>query len=137
MSIIFGIKRESDESVAEAELLPLARSATNWATGVTKLRAARSLGMGFLPKNSCPHSELRPVVDAVGNVVCLDGRLDNREDLIRRLGISSVQISDEQIILASFEKWKCDSFSMFVGDWAMALWDHDAKSLFLARDHSG
>lgn len=45
--------------------------------------------------------------------------------------------TDTEVILAAYECWGSDALDRFNGMWAMAIWDEDEKSLFLARDRFG
>jgi asparagine synthase (glutamine-hydrolysing) len=67
-----------------------------------------------------------------------DGRLDNRDDLLRRLGgASSGLTGDAQIALAIFERWGSDGLNALVGEWSMAIWDSVDRRVHLARDYMG
>ncbi len=45
--------------------------------------------------------------------------------------------SDTEVVLASYHFWGEDCLKQFNGMWAMAIWDTQEKSLFLARDRFG
>jgi asparagine synthase (glutamine-hydrolysing) len=72
--------------------------------------------------------------------VAADVRLDNREDLIRRLGISGAQPpgpSDAGLILLAYQRWGEDFPRHLVGAFALALWDGRKRRLLLVRDPLG
>jgi len=84
--------------------------------------------------------ERQPLVLAAGAgaVVTWDGRLDNREDLIQAVGNGlSAECTDLEIFAAAYERWKTRSFAMFIGDWAVSIWDPQNRSLILAKDFVG
>jgi len=67
----------------------------------------------------------------------LDGRLDNREDLINELGNDlRSKNTDVEIAAAAYERWGTDCLRKFIGEWALSLWDPADKNLILARDYA-
>jgi asparagine synthase (glutamine-hydrolysing) len=121
MSILFGICQAEDHIVVDRQLVDLAKPTNRYAPDGTFVHAGGRLGMGFQPYYTHRRSKLesQPVVDARGNMLTLDGRIDSR------------------IVLAAFEHWGEGCFSRLVGDWALALWSQTDRSLYLARDHAG
>ncbi len=82
--------------------------------------------------------ETQPHVTASGALLTWDGRLDNREDLIRQLrDVVTVASTDVEIVAASYEYWGGDCFAVLIGDWALSLWDPQTRSLILAKDPIG
>ncbi len=139
MSIIFGLKKAPGHSVVEEDLRKLARTTARWATEGTSVLTSGHVGMGFQPYHTHARSPLEstPMVDACGNTITFDGRLDNHDDLRARLSLLGSRLSDTQIIMAAFERWGEACFSYLVGDWAIALWVRETDTLYLARDHAG
>lgn len=45
--------------------------------------------------------------------------------------------TDTEVILAAYDRWGEQCLSRFNGMWALAIWDHHKRHLFLARDHFG
>lgn len=72
-------------------------------------------------------------------VITADARIDNRSELIARLGYSEQPrvISDSELILAAYRKWGNACPQQLVGDYAFAIWDNAEGRLFLARDPLG
>jgi len=82
--------------------------------------------------------EHQPVSLPSGAVVTWDGRLDNRLDILERLGSKLAQEStDVEIVTAAYERWSTGSFPMLIGDWALSVWNPNEQSLLLARDFVG
>lgn len=82
--------------------------------------------------------ETQPHAAPSGAVIAWDGRLDNREELIRQLsGGLSLESTDVAIVAAAYEKWGSDGFGKLVGDWALAIWNPEDRSLILAKDFVG
>lgn len=62
-----------------------------------------------------------------------DLRIDNRMDLVARLGISAAR-SDADILLALWEQYGLDAFDRVEGEFAAAIFDLDGGRLVLAVD---
>jgi asparagine synthase (glutamine-hydrolysing) len=84
--------------------------------------------------------ESQPLTSAEGHILAWDGRLDNRDELIRELfaapGEATI-ITDVEIVLAAYLRWGRDCFVRLVGDFCLSLWDPRAKVLLLVRDVIG
>jgi asparagine synthase (glutamine-hydrolysing) len=76
---------------------------------------------------------------ATGGALVLDGRLDNRDEMRRRLGADAPPSSapDAQIVLAALERFGDDAVQDFAGDYALAYWRADTRRLFCARSPVG
>ena len=66
-----------------------------------------------------------------------DGRLDNRNDLIRADQNLTTHSSDLQIVACSCERLGTEVFSQLVGDWAISIFSEDRDEVLLARDFIG
>ena len=73
-----------------------------------------------------------------GAVLTWDGRLDNREELVRQLGPQvTLESADVAIAAAAYEQWGTSSFAKLIGDWALSIWEPQERALILARDFLG
>lgn len=80
------------------------------------------------------------VSDSRRYVLVADLRLDNREDLLVRLGRrgpESTRWTDAEIVLRAWEAWGERTLDLLNGDYAIAVWDRSDRTLFLARDPFG
>jgi len=68
--------------------------------------------------------------------ITFDGRIDNREDLIKRLDADS-RFTDVDLMLRCYQQWGTDCLTYLIGDFAFALWDSPKQLLFCGRDHYG
>jgi asparagine synthase (glutamine-hydrolysing) len=70
-----------------------------------------------------------------------DVRLDGREELRLRLEQQGdsihAEVTDEELILHAWRQWGEASFERLLGDFAFAIWDGKAKSLWCVRDLLG
>jgi len=90
----------------------------------------------FLPQSAPKQT----VLAANGRVLVADVRLDGREALMRRLGVAGSEqgmVSDEQLLLSAFERWRERCVDHLLGDYAFAVWCQADQSLFCARDRLG
>jgi asparagine synthase (glutamine-hydrolysing) len=124
MSVIFGVRRVDGAPVSDSYLRELARATEGFALDGTFVEHDVCAGMGFQPYFTHERSRLeaQPAIDARGNMVAFDGRLDNHEELRTVLGLSPQILADSLIVLAAFERWGECCFARLVGDWALALW---------------
>ncbi|EKD33655.1 MAG: Glutamine-hydrolyzing asparagine synthase [uncultured bacterium] len=73
-------------------------------------------------------------------IITADARIDNRIELLDKIGIDKrarENIPDSRIILEAYKKWHYDCPGQLIGDYAFAIWDTRRKELFCARDHIG
>lgn len=82
--------------------------------------------------------ERQPLLDPGPDVaVALDGRLDNREDLLAALGERDPSISDARLLLRSYVRWGTSCFPRLLGSFAAVLRDGRAGDLLAVRDPLG
>jgi asparagine synthase (glutamine-hydrolysing) len=86
-------------------------------------------------------TETQPAFNASGDVRgVLDGRLDNRGELIDALragGVSPRGTADVDILLCAYDAWGEACVERFLGDFAFAIWDARRRALVCARDVLG
>src|SRR5487761_941442 len=82
--------------------------------------------------------EKQPSQSRSGALIIWDGRLDNREELIRQLSDGlSMESTDVAIVAGAYEKWGTDCFAKLIGDWALSIWNPREHALILAKDFIG
>jgi asparagine synthase (glutamine-hydrolysing) len=139
MSVIFGICATQGSIVEKQTLLRLAAATSRYGIDGTETHSEGRIGIGFQAFHTHCRSRLerQPARHPLGNVLALDGRVDNHRDLASRLEIQDKEIADSALVLEAFARWGLDCFSLLVGDWALALWSASNRTLYLARDHAG
>ena len=66
------------------------------------------------------------------------GRLDNRADLCRDLGITDRgDLPDSALVMAAYRRHGADCVGHLQGDWVFAIWDGAIRRLMLARCATG
>jgi asparagine synthase (glutamine-hydrolysing) len=82
--------------------------------------------------------ERQPYVLPSGSILTWDGRLDNRDELVRWLGGQlPLDSTDLEIVAACYERSNTDAFARLIGDWALSICDPKVHSLILAKDFIG
>lgn len=95
------------------------------------------------------HAKLATTPEAVaekqpltrGNItLCFDGRLDNREELLREFQSKAAidaQSPDSELVLAAYNGRGDDLLQLLVGDYSLVLWIHSEQKLLCARSVLG
>jgi asparagine synthase (glutamine-hydrolysing) len=99
-------------------------------------------GVGILFRvfhtNKDSRKEIQPFVTPSGAVLCWDGRLDNRAELINGLkDFLTAEATDVEIVAVAYEQWGTECFAKLIGDWALAIWSPSSRSVLLAKDFVG
>jgi asparagine synthase (glutamine-hydrolysing) len=76
------------------------------------------------------------VASGVRWTLLIDGRLDNRADLARRLEMPR-DADDAAVVLCAMERWGAAAAAQLLGDFAYVAWDARERQALLARDHLG
>jgi asparagine synthase (glutamine-hydrolysing) len=140
MSAIGGIYNFADDFVEETTLAELGRSLESLGPEGGGNFNSGPVGMVYralhITKES--HDEIQPLVSATGQILCWDGRLDNRVELIAILRDElRGDFTDAGIVMAAYLKWGLDFLPKLIADFALSLWDPSLRSLILARDVIG
>ncbi len=70
--------------------------------------------------------------------ITYNGELYNFQEVKKELSdVKFISTGDTEVILESYIKWGKDCVNKFNGMFALAIWDTQEKTLFLARDHAG
>jgi asparagine synthase (glutamine-hydrolysing) len=83
----------------------------------------------------------QPMLYAQGRLaIVFNGEIYNFQELRRELsaaGYAFASDSDTEVILAAFQRWGTECLSRLNGMFAFAIYDHQQRQLFLARDRAG
>ena len=107
-----------------------------------KSLSASSIGLVHVLMRMTPEDQFdrQPWRGASGSLITADVRLDNRDDVLARIGVSpreAMAWPDSRVLLAGWEKFGDDIWPMLRGPFAVAIWDPRSRTLTLARDHLG
>lgn len=84
--------------------------------------------------------ERQPLASEDGLAITFDGRLDNRQYLLRLLCPhygDPIRLSDADLVILAYQRWGEVCPEHLLGDFAFVLWDVQKHRLFLARDALG
>lgn len=100
-----------------------------------------ALGHALLRVTPEDTSDRQPLADlTAGLSLVADLRLDNRGEIAEALALAPADLvrrSDADLVLLAWRKWGIDCLPRLLGDFALAVWDHRAHTLTLARDPVG
>jgi len=141
VSAIFGIRRFDERPVC-ADLAAMDQSLAQRGPDGGDLWRDSAAGFGHrMLSTTCALRESLPLADAAaGLVLTADARIDNRRELIARLGLGAhdnEEMTDSALILAAFKRWGEQVPEQLIGDFAFAIWDRHRRTLFCARDPLG
>ena len=141
MSSIFGIFNRDGDPVDQDIGRRMLDVASRWKPDESGMFAEGPAMLGHAMLWNTPESKLEQLPRRNEHmVITMDGRLDNREELARKLGIDSADIStttDSELVMSSYQKWGDQSPNRLLGDFAFAIWNGNKRELFCARDHMG
>jgi asparagine synthase (glutamine-hydrolysing) len=139
MSIQIGTYHFDGQKASRREVALLLQGTEKSGPDYSGTHVCASLGMGFRGYNIAPEdTDDQPLVGSSGVVVTFDGRLDNRDELARRLGFcGNCTLSDGALVVGAFETLGPNTFELLAGEYACVLWDEVRRSLFLARSRCG
>jgi asparagine synthase (glutamine-hydrolysing) len=144
LSGIAGILHRDGAPALRAELQPLVDSLQRGGAGVPTSWHEGRISLGSTSWHSAESlSHAAVVLDpAIAHLQAVaDIRLDARADLVAKLISAGSKISaganDTQLLLHAYAVWEQDCLDYLRGDFAFAIWDTKALSLFCARDHFG
>jgi asparagine synthase (glutamine-hydrolysing) len=98
--------------------------------------STRILYRAFCTTKASRH-ETQPYVSSSGEAFTWDGRLDNREELLRQFPLAHSDSTDVAIVAATYNRWGKNCFEKLIGDWALSIWNPADRVLLLAKDPIG
>ncbi len=143
MSAIFGVWRFDGTGVSPRELERMGNVLANRGPDKRKFVVDGAVGLGHCLRrvNNEDSFEAQPVHDRrAGLTLVADCRIDNREELAGIFGVAAAELRDmpdSSLIMRAYQKWGENCADHLLGDFTFAIWDAQANSLLLARDHMG
>jgi asparagine synthase (glutamine-hydrolysing) len=141
MSGIAGVLRFDDRPVARHELERVAAALRQYGSDRSDIVAGENFGLVHVLMRMTPEDafDRQPWRGQGGALISADLRLDNRDDIVARIGAArqAAAWSDARVLLAAWEKFGDDVWPMLRGPFAAAIWDPRRRAFTLARDHLG
>jgi len=142
MSGIAGIVRFDGETVRRRDLERVVNAMRVHGPDRSGVMVAGAVGFAHVLMRMTPEDQFdsQPCRGSTGALITADLRLDNREDLLRDLGVSAGEAlawPDSRVVLSSWEKFGDAIWAKLRGPFAVAIFDPRSSTLVLARDHLG
>lgn len=142
MSEIVGLLRFDGRSVMWRELERAANTLNQYGPDRVEILAKENIGLVHALMRMTPEDRFdrQPQQGASGSIIIADLQLDNRDELLARIGIGrpeATEWSNSRLLLTAWEKFGNGLWPMLCGPFAVAIWDPRSRSLTLARDHLG
>jgi asparagine synthase (glutamine-hydrolysing) len=142
MSGIAGMLRFDGAVVTERELQRAAGALHRHGPDRGGAVAEGAIGFAHVLMRMTPEDRFdrQPLRGEGGALVTADLRLDNRDELLDRVGVAprqAAQWCDARVLLAAWERFGDDVWPVLRGPFAAAIWDPRTQALTLARDPLG
>jgi asparagine synthase (glutamine-hydrolysing) len=140
MGLQAGVWNRDNAPVDCAVLARMGQGASGYAANSETIWHEDSIAMLYHPAHTTPESclERQPYVTSDRKLITWDGRLDNREELLKELsGETRGDLTDVALAAAAVMRWGAGAFKKLIGDWAISIWDAARNELLLARDCVG
>jgi asparagine synthase (glutamine-hydrolysing) len=142
MSGIAGLLRFDSRTVTRHDLGRAANALRQYGPDQSEIVAGGSIGLVHVLMRMTAEDRFdrQPWRGASGSLITADVRLDNRDDVLARIGIprrDAAAWADSRVLLTGWEKLGDDLWPILRGPFAVAIWDPRSRALTLARDHLG
>jgi asparagine synthase (glutamine-hydrolysing) len=142
MSGIAGLLRLDGRTVTRPDLERAANALRQYGPDRSEIMTGGRIGLVHVLMRMTPEDRFdrQPWRGASGSLITADLRLDNRDDVLARIGIAprdAMAWPDSRVLLAGWEKLGDDIWPLLRGPFAVAIWDPRSRALTLARDHLG
>ena len=142
MSAVAGLMRLDGEPPASRDLERMANALSAYGPDRANVALAGPVGFAHVLMRMTPEDRFdrQPLRGSAGELLTTDLRLDNRDEILDRLGINrtdSLTWPDSQVLFAAWERFGNDIWRSLRGPFAVAIWNPRDRTLTLARDHLG
>jgi asparagine synthase (glutamine-hydrolysing) len=142
MSGIAGVLRFDGRPVSRHELDRVANALHRYGPDRSELLVQDTIGLVHVLMRMTPEDRFdnQPLRSRSGSLMTADVRLDNRDDLLARIGVApheAIAWADSRVLLAAWEKLGDAVWPILRGPFAAAVWEPRNRVLTLARDHLG
>lgn len=142
MSGIGGVLRHDGQRVVKRDLERVATALQRHGPDRSQVMLAGPIGLAHVLMRMTPEDSFdqQPLRGRSGASITADLRLDNRNDLLGRMGImphDAIVMSDAHLLLMAWERFGDAIWEKLRGPFAVAIWEPRRNVLTLARDHLG
>ena len=143
MSGFIFVLNQDNEPVNELSLNKIVNSLKSKGEDRRSIHIDNNVGLGHTLFKTTFESEYdrQPLCLDENIWIVSSGRIDGRDDLVRKLGISKkIDLSktpDSKLILHAYKHWGEECTQYLIGDFAFVIWDKQTHKVFCARDRFG
>ena len=142
MSAIAGLLRFDGRTVTRHELQRVANALRQYGPDRSDIVTRDTIGLVHVLMRMTPEDRFdrQPWHGASGTLIAADLRLDNRDDMLARIGVAPQDAAawpDSRVLLSGWEKLGDAVWPMLRGPFAAAIFDPHERTLTLARDQLG
>jgi asparagine synthase (glutamine-hydrolysing) len=142
MSGIGGMLRFDQRPIARRDLERMASALRMHGPDRADVTIAAGVGLVHVLMRMTPEDQFdrQPWRGASGAIISADLRLDNRDDVLARLGVGAQDAMtwpDSRVLLCAWEKLGDELWPILHGPFAAAIWNPRERTLTLARDQLG
>ncbi len=142
MSGIAGLVRFDGQPVSRRALDRVANALNRYGPDRSDVVIGDAVGFVHVLMAMTPEDRLdnQPLQDRSGVLMTADLRLDNRDDVLAKIGVAphdAMAWADSRVLLAAWEKLGDQLWPLLRGPFAVAIWEPRRRTLTLARDHLG
>ncbi len=142
MSGVAGQLLLNGENVVRRDIERMANALHRYGPDRSSLLVAKSIGLAHTLMRMTPEDKFcrQPWQGQTGALIVADLRLDNRDDILASMGVSTFEAAgweDARVVLALWEKIGDAAWGRLRGPFAVAIWRPSEQILTLARDHLG
>lgn len=138
MSAIGGIVHFDGAPVVRSDLERMSHAMEAFGRDGQRISLVQSVGFVVRTTHITPEDILdtQPVRLSGNDTLVFDGRIDNRADILRSLGLSESEgrrSSDSALVGRAWERFGRECLGQLVGDFGVAHWSASTRRLILAR----
>jgi asparagine synthase (glutamine-hydrolysing) len=142
MSAIAGLLRFDGKPVQRRDLERMANALRMHGPDRAEMLAMGNAGLVHVLMRMTPEDQFdrQPWRGASGAIITADLRLDNRDEVLARIGMTpqdAMAWPDSRVLLIAWEKFGDGLWATLRGPFAVAIWNQHDRTLTLARDHLG
>jgi asparagine synthase (glutamine-hydrolysing) len=142
MSGIAGLLRFDGQPVSRDEITRVANALHRYGPDRSDVAVRDGIALVHVLMRMTPEDRFdnQPLQGRSGALMAADLRLDNRDEILAKIGISprdAMAWADSRILMAAWEKLGDQVWALLRGPFAVAIWDPHRRGLTLARDHLG
>ena len=142
MSGIAGLVRFDGQPVSRRALDRVANALNRYGPDRSDVVIGDVVGFVHVLMAMTPEDRLdnQPLQGRSGVLMTADLRLDNRDDVLAKIGVAphdAMAWADSRVLLAAWEKLGDQLWPLLRGPFAVAIWEPRRRTLTLARDHLG